>query len=303
MEFNVTVLGSNSALPTNLRSTTSQVVQHNTELFLIDCGEGTQLQLRRFNISFVKINHIFISHLHGDHFYGLFGLLTSFSLMGRKQDLHIYSHSYLKEMLEVVFKYAGELNYKIVYHDISNLKPRLIANLKYIEVYSFPLKHRVPTCGFLFKEKPLPSNIRPDMIRLYELKHEEVRHIKAGNDYVDSDGKVVKNERFMFPSKPQRSYAFCSDTMYSERIVETIKGVNLLYHEATFMEKDAERAKKTMHSTAKQAAQIAKLAQANKLLIGHFSSRYTNIKDLESEAKSIFENTKAVNDGEIYRID
>ncbi len=302
MDFKVTILGSNSALPTSLRLTTAQAVEYNNEIFLIDCGEGTQLQLRRMNFSFPKINHIFISHLHGDHYFGIFGLLTSFSLMGRKQDLHIYAHLHLKEIMEVNFKYSGELNYKIVFHDLSSLKERKILDLKHIEVYSFPLKHRIQACGFLFKEKDKEPNINPQMIRLYELSHTDIRSIKMGNDYTDSDGKLVANERFMLQAKPKRSYAFCSDTAYFEKIVDSIKGVDLLYHEATFTEQDKARAEKTRHSTALQAAKIAELAKVKKLIIGHFSSRYTNPKILEREAVTIFENTQAVNDGDVFEI-
>jgi len=303
MEFKVTILGSNSALPTMLRHTTSQVVQYNQDLFLIDCGEGTQLQLRRYNISFAKINHIFISHLHGDHYYGIFGLLTSFALMGRKDDLHIYSHSHLKEIINVNFKFSGEPDYKIVYHDLNNLKETPLLNLKNVSVSSFPLKHRLASCGFIFREKQKGLlNINPQMIRMYELKREDIVKIKAGHDYIDEDGKLVKNERLTLKQDPLRSYAFCSDTAYFEKILPTINEVNLLYHEATFIEKDKARAKTTKHSTAMEAARIAKLANVKQLIIGHFSSRYTNPKILEKEAKTIFENTIAVNDGDVFEI-
>lgn len=303
MDFKVTILGSNSAIPTNLRNTSAQAVQYNNEIFLVDCGEGTQTQLRKYRITFARINHIFISHLHGDHYFGIFGLLMSLSLMGRNQDLHIYSHKALKEMVKVNFQFSKGLGFKIIYHDISNLKARKILELKNIEVHSFPLKHRMPTCGFLFKEKEKELlNIDPKMIRMYELKREDIIRIKKGEDYIDEDGKSVKNERLTLPRKPLRSYAYCSDTAFVKKNTEILQGVSLMYHEATFIDADIKRAKDTQHSTSTQAAEMAKLSNAGKLLIGHFSSRYTNPKILEREAKTVFDNTIAVNDGDVYEI-
>lgn len=298
MSFELTILGSTSALPTAKRFPTAHVLNVHERFFLIDCGEGTQMQLRNFNFNFAKINHIFISHAHGDHYFGLFGLIYTCSLLGRKNDLHIFCTKDLKTILEFNIKFSGQLNFKIVYHVLNPRQPELIFEDKLITIFSLPLKHRVDCCGFLFKEKKKPLNIRKDMIDFHKISLRDIVKIKEGEDYTTLEGKIIPNKHLTLPSIKPRSYAFCSDTAYNERLVEWVKNVDLLYHEATFMNDLRDRAKQTGHSTTLEAATIAKKANVEKLLIGHFSVRYRSLKEAENEAKTIFENTKAVKEGD-----
>ncbi|MEN8120596.1 MAG: ribonuclease Z [Bacteroidota bacterium] len=302
MTFSVTILGSSSALPTSNRFSTAHLFNSNERFFLIDCGEGTQIQLRRFRLRFSIINHIFISHLHGDHYFGLFGLISTFALLGRKADLHIYAHAGLEKMIECQFP-DNNINYNIVFHKITPQKEVVLYEDKQLIVSTFPLKHRIPANGFLFKEKERELNLRKDVISKYNLSIKDIQSIKKGNDYLWEDEKIIKNKQLTFPPYQSRSYAFCSDSAYYPKIVEYIKNVDLLYHEATFAEDMKEMAKKSTHSTAKQAAQIADKANVGKLLIGHFSSRYKNEKLIENEAKEVFENTEAVIEGNTYGIE
>ncbi len=302
MTFSVTILGSSSALPTSKRFPTAHLFNSNERFFLIDCGEGTQIQLRRFHLKFSKINHIFISHLHGDHFFGLFGLISSFSLLGRKIDLHIYAHKGLKEMIKCQFP-DEYLNFQLVFHLIPVNKSVLLYEDKSLTVTSLPLKHRIPASGFLFKEKERELNLRKDVVSYYNLSIKDILKIKKGNDYVKEDKTVVKNSRLTHPPYKPRTYAFCSDTAYYPKLVEYIKNIDLLYHEATFAEDMKELAKETKHSTGKQAAEIAQKANVDKLLIGHFSSRYKDERFIEKEAKEVFENTEAVVEGKTYEIE
>jgi ribonuclease Z len=302
--FEVTVLGSGSATPTYDRSPTSQVLNIQGHFFLIDCGEGTQIQLRRNNINFSKINRIFISHLHGDHFYGLIGLISTFNLLGLKNDIHIYSASELKDLIQPMLDYMkGDMLFKVIFHPLNFKKPQQIYSDKKVEIFSFPVKHSIPTCGFLFKEIQKPLKIRKECIELYGITLAEIKNIKAGADFVTSEGKIISNEHLTTLPPPPRSYAFCTDTAYFEPITETIKGVDLLYHEATFPEEMREWAHKTLHSTAKEAARIAVLAGAKKLLIGHFSARYKEPQVFENEAQEVFKNSVAVKDGKTYTPD
>ena len=302
MTFSVTILGSSSALPTSKRFPTAHLFNSNERFFLIDCGEGSQIQLRRFHLRFSKINHIFISHLHGDHYFGLFGLISSFSLLGRKTDLHIYSHAGLEEMIKCLFP-DGQLSYELVFHTIPINKDVLLYEDKHLTVHTIPLKHRIPASGFLFREKERELNLRKDVVSYYNLSIKEILEIKKGKDYIKEDKTIVKNSRLThLPHKP-RAYAFCSDTAYYPKLVEYIKDIDLLYHEATFADNMKEFAKKTKHSTAKQAAKIAKKANVGKLLIGHFSSRYKDESFIENEAKEVFENTEAVVEGKTYAIE
>ena len=303
MKFELTILGSSSALPTSQRNLTAHVLNVYERFFLIDCGEGTQIQLRRNKIKFGKINHIFISHLHGDHFYGLFGLLSSFNLLDRDNDLHIYAHQPLKNGIDYIRNnFEGSLNYNIHFHPIDQDKKELIYEDKRLEVYSFPLKHKIPTSGFLFAEKPRLPNIKKSYVEKYNISVKNIHYIKNGGDYIKPDGKIITHAEITEPPYRQRSYAFCSDTENYEEMIPIINKVDLLYHEATFQDEHKDEAEKTMHSTAKQAAEIARKAHTGKLIIGHFSARYKNIDNLLSEAKEIFENTIPAEDGLVYEI-
>ncbi len=303
MTFSVTILGSNSALPTTKRYPTAQVLNVSERFFLIDCGEGTQLQLRHNHIKFSKINNILISHLHGDHVFGLIGFISTLGLLGRKNDLHIYANKDLELLLTPQINYfCHDIPFDIVYHHLNSKKVENIYEDNRVEIHSFPLKHRIPTCGFLFREKPKEPNIRKDAIKKYSLSISDIVRIKKGDDYYGNDDKIIDSAELLHPSPTQRSYAFCSDTKYNPKIIPVIHGVDLLYHEATFADEHEKLAKKTTHSTARQAAMIAKEAGVKKLLLGHFSSRYTDLTILEKEAKEVFQNTTLVNDGDVWDV-
>jgi ribonuclease Z len=302
MSFELTILGSNSALPTSNRYPTAQVLEVPGLCFLIDCGEGTQIQIRRNKISFSKIRHIFISHLHGDHFYGLIGLISTMNLMGIKSDLHIYAPSELKDLIQPQLNHIrGEMTVKPIFHPLNFKKPQRIFENKTIEVFSFPVKHSIPTSGFLFKEKPKPANIKKELIKAYNIPVAAIKDIKAGADFTTGDGQLISNEHLTKPPAKTTSYAFCTDTAFHPPIAEIIAGVNLLYHEATFLERLKDLAEKSMHSTAKQAAEMARLANAKKLLIGHFSARFKNTDDFVAEAKEVFPETEAAVEGKTIK--
>jgi ribonuclease Z len=301
--FSVTILGSSSALPTSHRYPTSQVVRLNEQLFLVDCGEGTQIQLRKYGFKMGRINHIFISHLHGDHIYGLPGLISSLVLYGKKGELHIYAHSELQNMMEGMMKFMNEItDLTVKYHPLNFKRSAVVFEDKRIRVSSFPLKHRISCCGFLFQE--LPSELHLDKFALekYEVPISQRSNIKNGADLILPDGTVIQNEQLTLPANPSRSYAFCTDTMFLPKILPSIQGVDLLYHEATFGGDQMELAKKTFHSTSLQAAEMARSARAKRLIIGHFSSRYKSVEGLVVEARTIFPETYAANDGDIYEV-
>ena len=303
MPFELTILGSSSALPTSDKYPTGQIFNVFGRFFLIDCGEGTQIQIRRNKIGFGKINHIFISHLHGDHYYGLIGLISTFNLLGRKHDLHIYSPSELKQLIQPQIDFIkGDMQFKILFHPLDFKKIRQIYIDKHIEVISFPLLHSIPTCGFLFREIRKQPNIKKELIQYYNISIAEIKNIKAGGNFTTNSGEVIPHETLTTPPPLPRSYAFCTDTAFYPQIVETIKGVDLLYHEATFAEDMKEFANSTLHSTAKEAAEIAKLAGVKKLIIGHFSARYKNKNPFLDEAKQVFENTAIAREGEIHKV-
>jgi len=302
MTFSVTVLGSSSALPTSSRFPTAHLLNANERFFLIDCGEATQIQLRKYKIHFSKINHIFISHLHGDHYYGLLGLISSFSLLGRSNDLHIFAHKELDEFINFHFK-NYELGFNLVFHPIQNNFAGLLFEDKQLMISTFPLKHRIASNGFLFKEKQKEKNLIKEMVQYHQLSIKDILKIKQGEDFIDNDGKVIPNKNLTHLSFLPRSYAFCSDTAFEPAIVKYIEGVDLLYHESTFAENMAKRAEETGHSTAQQAAMIAEMAKAKKLLLGHFSARYKDLSVFESEASEIFQNTTNVTEGQTYHIE
>jgi len=262
------------------------------------------MQLRKYRFRLGKINHIFISHLHGDHTYGLFGLLASFNLLGREEPLHIYGPDLLEEMLLDHLKfYQNALEYDLVFHRIQCRRTALIFEDKNIEVRSLPLIHRIPTCGFLFREKPKEKNIIREKIDEFNIPIKKIVEIKKGADLLLPDGTIVPNSKLTLPPPSPRSYAYCSDTRPNEAIIPLVKKVDLLYHEATFLHEDVKLAHETFHTTAKQAAEFALKANATKLLIGHFSSRYKHLSDFESEVKKIFPNSVAVNDGDVFEVD
>jgi ribonuclease Z len=301
MAFELTILGSSSALPTSERYPTAQVLNMLGRFFLIDCGEGTQIQIRRQKIGFGKITRIFISHLHGDHYYGLIGLISTFNLLGLKKDIHIYSPSQLKDIIQPQLDFLkGDLQFDVIFHPLSFKKPQLIFEDKKVEVISFPLKHSINCCGFLFREKQKEANIKKECIEQYKIPIAQIRAIKQGADFVTADGETIPNSVLTTPPPRPKSYAFCSDTAFYPPIADVIKGVDLLYHEATFTEELRHWADKTYHSTALDAAKTAKLADAGKLIIGHFSSRYKSIEPFLEEAYTIFPNTEAAVDGKTY---
>ncbi len=300
----VTVLGSSSALPTSKRFPTAQVLNVHERFFLIDCGEGTQIQLRRFSINMSKINHILISHLHGDHVFGLFGLFSSYNLMGRKKDLHIYAHGDLAPTLDHYRMHFGvEMSYRIIHHPFTANRSQCIYEDKALTIEIIPLRHSVPVVGFIFREKKIPLNIRKEVIEKYSLGIRDIRKIKDGYDFITSGGETIPNGEMTFPPYQPRTYGFCTDTSCFLKLKNSLKNLNLLYFEATFSDKDRKLAKITGHSTASQAAALAKESGVDKLLIGHFSTRYKSINPLVNEARAIFPETYAVEDGEKYEVD
>lgn len=304
MNFSLTILGSSSAVPTSRRFPTAHLLNVNERFFLIDCGEGTQIQFRNFRLGFGKLNQIFISHMHGDHVFGLFGLLSTLQLLGRKNELQIFGPAALGNYLEYFRKnFSLQDGYVIRFTAVGTRGFKMIFEDEWVEVFSIPLKHRTETTGFLFREKPAELNFRKDAMDIYKPSVEDIQKIKKGKDLVLFNGQIIPNKELTLPPWKRRSYAYCSDTAFSPGIAGYIKGVDLLYHEATFEDKDADLAGQTLHSTASQAAQIAKKAGAGKLLIGHFSNRYKSTEILEKQARAIFENSFAVEDGDIYMIE
>lgn len=263
------------------------------KLFMIDCGEGAQLQFRKSHLKFSRLNHIFISHLHGDHCFGLLGLISTLNLLGRTAELHIHSPKGLETLLTPMLDFFNrQMTYKVLFHEFDTKEPMQIYEDRSLTVTTIPLRHRMPCCGFLFAEKRRPNHIIREMVDFYQVPVYELNRIKNGADYVTPEGKTVSNNLLTRPSAPSRSYAYCSDTIYLPSIVEQIKGVDLLFHEATFANEDAPRAKETFHTTAAQAAEIARKAEVKKLLIGHFSARYEDENILLQEASAIFPDTQ-----------
>ena len=299
----LTILGSSSALPTSKRFPSAHVLNAHERLFLIDCGEGTQMQLRNCRIKFGKINHIFISHLHGDHIFGLYGLLSTFNLMGRESVLHIYAPQNYDQMLFSHLRdFDINLNYEIDFVPLKCKYPLKVHDDKYVTVTAFPLKHRIEAFGFLFREKQADRNIIKECIELYKIPVAKIPSIKEGADLLTENGDLVKNDLITTPPPEPLSYAYCSDTMYFSRLSGFVKDVSLLYHEATFDKDMAELAKMTGHSTTLDAAKVALKANAGTLMIGHFSARYKDISGLVEEARTIFPKTIPAIDGTTYDI-
>jgi ribonuclease Z len=302
--FSVTILGSSSAIPTTKRFPTAQLLNVDERFFLIDCGEGAQIQMSRFKLRANKINHIFISHLHGDHIFGLFGLISSFSLMGRTSDLCIYAEKRLDDILKSHLAYFGEnLAFKINFIPVSSTHSKIIYEDDKLTVTTIPLKHRVPCCGFLFREKNKPGNIRKEILRSFNIPIREMNRIKEGADFVTEDGKVIANAKLTIPPFKSRSYAYITDTLMLEKNIPLLKDVDLLYHEATFLERDKDLAKSTFHSTAIQAATLAMKSNVRKLLLGHFSVRYKSSQAFLDEAQTKFNETYAVEDGDCFSVE
>ncbi len=303
MSFKITILGSSGAVPAYGRYPSAQLVEIHNEHFLIDCGEGAQMQLARFNGNIHRIDHIVISHLHGDHYLGLMGLIFTMHLHHREKDLHLYSQHGLQEIITTQLRYSRSVpGYTIVLHTLAPDKKEVIFENKWLTVETVPLKHKLPCTGFLFREKQKPRRIDKD--RLPEgLPHYRMNELKAGLDLHDEAGNIVyKNSDLTLKPHKSRSYAYCSDTAFSESIVEQINGVDVLYHEATFMEADKTKAYETLHSTACEAAQIAAKANVGRLLLGHFSARYRELDQLLAEARSIFPDSFLATEGETYTI-
>ncbi len=305
MTFSLTILGSSSAVPTSTRFPAAHVVNLHERCFLIDCGEGTQIQLRRNNIGFGKIDHIFITHIHGDHTFGLFGLISTLNLLGRKYDLHLYASPLLEQILNDHIKYFYDhpLTFRIIFHQLGSKKKQLIYEDSNALVFSFPLKHRIPACGFLFQEKPPLLNLRKEMIRFHNVPVSEMHNIKSGKDFLNEKGQTIPNALLTLPPVKARSLAYCTDTRYTESILPVIKNADILYHEATYLHEMKDRARETGHSTAREAGIIARKGNVAKLIIGHFSARYKTTEPLVNEARSEFSESYAANEGDIYHIE
>jgi ribonuclease Z len=298
MAFELTILGSGAATPTLQRAPTAQFLQCENRSYLIDCGEGTQMQMLKLGISTSKIEAVFISHLHGDHYLGLPGLISTMHLLGRKQELKIIGPPELQQIIDFQFNITGmfpQFELKFIHTEEKPLK--LLLSNELLDVFSFPLKHRIFCTGFLFQEKVKPRIINPSAIKQYNIPDEKIRNIKYGEDYKTTNGKIISHFDLTFPAKPSHSFAYCSDTAVVEELPVWIENVNLLYHEATFADDKIERAAETYHTTASQAAHQARLVRAKKLVIGHFSARYKQIDKLLGEAKAVFTNTFAAFDG------
>lgn len=298
-KFELHILGCGSAQPTLRHHQTSQVLNIHEKLFMIDCGEGTQQQLRKTHLSFSRLNHIFISHLHGDHCFGLIGLISTLSLLGRTQSLHIYAPKELKTLMEpqLHFFCNGVMGFDVIFHSFDTNTPAVIYNDRTVSVETIPLRHRMPCCGFLFQEKPALPHIKRDMIDYLQIPLYEINRIKQGADWTKEDGTVVPNNQLVTPAQPPRSYAYLSDTAFLPERATLIQNVSILFHEATFSSDAAARAAQTQHSTAEQAAQMASLAHCKKLIIGHFSSRYEDESILLEESRKVFPNTILANEG------
>lgn len=294
----LTILGCYAATPRTLTNPTSQVLEIKNRLFLIDCGEGTQVQLRKNKIKFSKINHIFISHLHGDHLYGLIGTISTFSLLGRTTDLHIYGPKGIKELILLQLKLTESwTTYSLFFHELESKKSEIIFEDANVIVKTIPLKHRVYTNGFLFQEKPGERKLNIEAVQTYNIHVAYYQKIKNGGDVKLDDGTIIGNEKLSFDPIPSMSYAFCSDTVYNEDVIPIIKNTDVLYHESTFLESEAALALKTLHSTAKEAAQIALKANVKHLVLGHYSTRYDGIERFKEEAETIFPNVLLGDDG------
>lgn len=304
MAFKITILGSSGAVPAYGRFPSAQFIEVENQYFLIDCAEGTQMQLMNYELSMHRIDHIFISHLHGDHYLGLMGFIFTLHLNKRKTDLHIYSHRGLDEIITLQLKHSKSvLSYKIIFHYLTPGKQEIILETNLLTVETIPLSHKLSTSGFLIREKPKPQRIDKTLLPK-NIQLQQILALKKGEDIKDSLGNILyKNDKLTLPPRKARSYAYCSDTQYHEPVIEQLRDIDVLYHEATFMDEEASKAIETMHSTATQAATIALKANPGKLLIGHFSARYKDLTPLLTEAQRVFANTYLAQEGETFTID
>ena len=302
-EFNINILGCGSALPTTRHLATSQIVDLRDKLYMIDCGEGTQVQMRRMRVRFGRLAHIFISHLHGDHCFGLPGLISTLGMLGRTGELVVHGpkevETYLRPVMDL---FCRGMEFEVRFNPVDTRSHSLVMEDRSLSVYSIPLKHRIPTCGYLFAEKPKEAHIIREMTDFYQVPVRCMKDIKQGQDYVTPEGEVVPNSRLTRPAAPHKRYAFCSDTAYNRSIIPIIEGADLLYHEATFAECDLARAKETFHSTARQAAEIARDAHVKRLVIGHYSARYEDLSELHREAEAVFPGTILGNEGTVIPV-
>jgi ribonuclease Z len=297
----VTILGNNSAVPAFDRHPTSQVVTLDGQNFLVDCGEGTQIQMIRYKIRRGKISHIFISHLHGDHYFGLVGLINSFSLLNHQQELHVFGPAQLQQIIEMQLKVADtQLCYQLHFHTISG--PATLVDDDKIEIKCFPTQHRIECYGFSFREKKKPRRLIIDSVKENLIPLHFYENLRNGEDFVTSAGEIIRNEWLTEEAPRGKTYAFCADTRYTESIIKHIQGVDLVYHESTYLDNLRERAEERFHSTAKQAAQIAQKAGAKKLLLGHFSSKYDTLEEFEQEARKVFPDTELALEGVSYKV-
>lgn len=302
-EFNINILGCGSALPTTRHLATSQIVDLRDKLYMIDCGEGTQVQMRRMRVRFGRLAHIFISHLHGDHCFGLPGLISTLGMLGRTGELVVHGpkevETYLRPVMDL---FCRGMEFEVRFNPVDTRSHSLVMEDRSLSVYSIPLKHRIPTCGYLFAEKPKEAHIIREMTDFYQVPVRCMKDIKQGQDYVTPEGEVVPNSRLTRPAAPPKRYAFCSDTAYNRSIIPIIEGADLLYHEATFAECDLARAKETFHSTARQAAEIARDAHVKRFVIGHYSARYEDLSELHREAEAVFPGTILGNEGTVIPV-
>lgn len=300
----LTILGCYAATPRTITNPTSQVLEIRNRMFLIDCAEGTQVQLRKNKLKFSKINHIFISHLHGDHFYGLVGLISTFMLLNRQTDLHVYGPKGIKEIVLLQLRHSNSFTgYNLYFHELTSTVGEIIFEDEKVLVKTIPLKHRIYTNGFLFQEKVGDRKLNIEAVQKHKIETCYFQKIKNGKDIILDDGMVIPNDALTFDPIQPKSYAFCSDTIYDETLVTKIENVDILYHETTFLESEVDKATKTMHSTAMQAATIAKKANVAQLILGHYSTRYENINLFKEEAETIFPNVLLADDGKTFEFE
>ena len=299
----LTILGCYAATPRTITNPTAQLLEINNRMFLIDCGEGTQVQLRKNKIKFSKINQVFISHLHGDHFFGLIGLISTFSLLGRTTDLHVYGPKGIKEIILLQLKLSNSwTNYGLFFHELDSEESVTIFEDEKVLVTTIPLQHRVYTNGFLFQEKAGARKLNMDAVLNYEIESCYYQKIKNGKDIILEDGRIIPNSELTFDPIPPKSYAFCSDTVYYEAVIPIIENVDVLYHESTFLESEESLAQKTLHSTAKEAARIALKANVKQLILGHYSTRYESITLFKEEAETIFPEVLLAEDSKTFEL-
>lgn len=299
----VTILGNNSALPAFGRHPTAQLVSVYGDVLMLDCGEGAQIQMQKFGLKWRKLQHIFISHLHGDHYFGLPGLINSMSLLGRGLPLHLYAPAGLEPIIDQILKVAdSDLCYPFHFHPLDEGKSQLLVDNEHYSVLSFPVEHRIACHGFVIERKTKGRKILPDKCREYEIPAYFYERLKQGEDYERNDGLIVKNELVTESGPTSRKYAYCADTLFTNSFLSYIRGADTIYHECTYLEKDVEKAAMRFHSTAKQAAEIAKLAGAKQLLLGHFSSKYKDLDPFGEEAREVFPNVFVTEEGTAYEI-